>query len=108
VAAATIRLIDPTIAPKAIKPRVKSTAPQRFRTGELTRATLTVLRKADRPLSVREIAAEVATECHLDMSTIGAANVVVANVRAALARPLEGLMCEKRGREPMVYRVSVG
>ena len=103
---ATIRLFDPTIAPKAIKPRVKRTAPQRFRTGELTRATLTVLRKADRPLSVREIAAEVATECHLDMSTIPAANIVVANVRAALARPHEGLMCEKRGREPMVYRVA--
>lgn len=85
---------------------MKRTAPQRFRTGELTRATLTVLRKADRPLSVREIAAEVATECHLDMSTIPAANVVVANVRAAVAKPHERLMSEKRGRGPMVYRVG--
>jgi hypothetical protein len=103
---ATIRLFDPTIAPKAIKPRVKRTAPQRFRTGELTRATLTVLRKADRPLSVREIAAEVAAECHMDMTTIPASKVVIANVRAALARPHEGLMCEKRGKEPMLYRVG--
>lgn len=102
---ATIRLFDPTIAPKAIKPRVKRTSTQQFRSGELTRATLSVLRMADRPLSVREIAAEVAAECHLDMSTIAAANVVIANVRAALARPHEGLMAEKRGKEPMVYRV---
>jgi hypothetical protein len=103
---ATIRLFDPSIAPKAIRPRVKRTAPQRFRTGELTRATLSALRKAERPLSVREIADVVAAECHMDMSTIPAANVVVANVRAALARPHEGLMCEKRGREPMLYRVA--
>jgi hypothetical protein len=72
---------------------VKRTASQRFRTGELTRATLSVLRKAERPLSVCEIADVVATECHLDMSTIPAAEVVVANVRAALARPHEGGRC---------------
>jgi hypothetical protein len=66
-----------------------------------------VLRKADRPLPVREIADVVAAECHLDMSTIAAAKVVVANVRAALARPHKGLMCEKRGKEPTLYRVGV-
>lgn len=103
---ATIRLFDPSIAPKAIKPRVKRSGKQQFRTGELTRTTLSVLRKADQPLNVREIAERVGTECGLDMSTIEAANVVIANVRAALARPHEGLMCEKRGRKPMVYRVS--
>ncbi len=73
----------------------------------MTRSLLTILRKADRPLTVREIAAEVGAECHLDMSTIQTTKVVGANVRAALARPHEGLMCEKRGREPMVYRVSM-
>jgi hypothetical protein len=102
----TIRLFDPSITPTAIRPRLKRTAQQRFRTGELTRTTLSVLRKADRPLTVREIADLVATECHLDMSTVHAASIVLSNVRAALARPHEGLMCEKRGREPMVYRVG--
>jgi hypothetical protein len=102
----TIRLFDPSITPTAIRPRVKRTAQQRFRMGELTRTTLSVLRKAGRPLTVREIADLVAAECHLDMSTIPAAKVVVANVRAALARPHEGLVCEKRGKEPMLYRVA--
>jgi hypothetical protein len=89
-----------------LRPRVKRTAKQRvFRTGELTRITLSVLRKAERPMTVREIAAEVAAKCRLDMSTIPVANVAVANVRAVLARPHEGLWAEKRGREPTVYRV---
>jgi hypothetical protein len=89
-----------------LRPRVKRTAKQRvFRTGELTRITLSVLRKAERPMTVREIAAEVAAKCRLDMSTIPVANVGVANVRAALARPYEGLWAEKRGRESTVYRV---
>lgn len=57
-------------------------------------------------MTVREIAAVVAVECWLDMITIPAANVVIANVRAALARPHEGLLAEKRGREPMVYKVT--
>jgi hypothetical protein len=95
---ATIRLFDPTVAPKAIKPRVKRTGRSRFRSVELTRTTLSILQQADRPLSIRAIDAQVAAECHLDMSTIAAANVVVANVRAALARPHEGLMSESAGR----------
>jgi hypothetical protein len=63
---ATIRLFDPTAKPSTIKPKVKRTAKQQFRTGELTRVTLSVLRKAERPMTVREIAAEVATVCGLD------------------------------------------
>jgi hypothetical protein len=57
-------------------------------------------------MSVREIADVIAAECHLDMSTIPAANAAVAHVRAVLARPHERLMCEKRGKEPMLYRVD--
>lgn len=104
---ATIRLFDPSIKPKGIKPRVKRSAKHKvFRNGDLTRVTLSVLRKAEKPLTVRETADLVAAECRLDMSTIRAANVVIANVRAALARPHEGLMAEKLGKEPMVYRVT--
>src|SRR5271156_5520825 len=78
---ATIRLFDPSIKPKAIKPRVKRSAKnQVFRNGELTRLTLSVLRKAERSMTVREIAERVGAECGLDMSTIDAANVVIANV----------------------------
>jgi hypothetical protein len=83
---ATIRLFDPTAKPSTTKPRVKRRAKQQFRTGELTRVSLSVQRRAERPMNVREIATDVAAECGLDMGTVAAANVVVANVRAALAR----------------------
>jgi hypothetical protein len=39
---ATIRLSDPTVAPKTIKPRVKRTGRSRSRSGELTRTTLSI------------------------------------------------------------------
>ena len=103
----TIGLFDPSIAPKAIRPKLKRIAKDgQFKAGELTRTVLGVLRRANRPLTVREIAGEVAAICGLDMSTIAAANVVVANTRAALSRPHDGLMSKKEGREPMVYWVD--
>jgi hypothetical protein len=103
----TLRLFDPSAKPATIKPRVKRSAKhQVFKNGKPTRLTLSVLRKAERPMTVREIAAVTAAECGLDMGTIPAANVVIANVRAALTRPHEGLLAVKRGREPMVYRVA--
>lgn len=103
----TIRLFDPSVAPKTIKPKQKRPSKaQLFRAGELTRTVLSILRQSEKPMTVREVASAVGTQCSLDMSTIAAANVVVANVRAALARPHDGLRCEKRGREPMVYWIS--
>jgi hypothetical protein len=54
----------------------------RFRGGELTRVILSVLRKAEKPLTVREIADQCAAECYLDMTAIPVGNVVIANIRA--------------------------
>ena len=102
----TIRLFDPDAKPATIKPRVKRATSARFRPGEMTRAVWTVLRKAQEPLTVREIAERLAEAAGLDMGTTKAANLVVANVRAALARPHEGLSCEKNGKEPMRYWVA--
>ena len=102
----TIRLFDPNAKPELVKPRTKRRQSSRFGPGEMTRAVWTVLRKADAPLTVREIAERMAEATGLDMATTKAANQVVANVRAALARPHEGLSCEKNGKEPMRYRVA--
>lgn len=55
---------------------------------------------------MREIAERLAEAARLDIATTKAANHVVANVRAALVRPHEGLSCEKNGKEPMRYRVA--
>ena len=85
---------------------VKRTGRSRSRSGELTRTTLSILRQAIDPFLFARSQRRLPPSAHLNMSTITAANVVVANVRAAPARPHEGLMSEKRGKEPMVYRVD--
>jgi hypothetical protein len=102
----TLWLFDETIKPATIKPRTKRKQSSRFGPGEMTRAVWAVLRKSDEPLTVREIAERLAEGMGLDMSTTKAANQVVANVRAALARPHEGLSSEKNGKEPMRYRAG--
>jgi hypothetical protein len=102
----TMRLFDPEAKPATIKPRVKRQHPNRFRAGEFSRAIMAVLRQADKPLTIREIAERVGPACGLDMSTTKAAHHVVASVRAALARPHDGVKCEKNGKESMVWRVT--
>jgi hypothetical protein len=99
-------IFDPSAKPETIKPRTKRKQSSRFGPGEMTRAVWTVLRKSDAPMTVREIAERMAEATGLDIATTKAANQVVANVRAALARPHEGLRCEKNGKEPMRYRVG--
>ena len=72
----------------------------------MTRAVMAVLRKAEAPLGIREIAERLGEAMGLDMSTTKAASQVVANVRAALARPHDGL--RGRGRQGALrYRVLV-
>jgi hypothetical protein len=100
----TIRLFDPDAKPASIKPRQKR-PPTRFRAGEFSRAVLAVLRAAASPLTVREMTVRVAEATGLDVSTTAAMGQALASVRAALARPHDGLVCEKRGKEPMVWRV---
>jgi hypothetical protein len=57
-------------------------------------------------LTVREIADLVAAGCQINMSTSSAVNAALVTIRAVLARPHEGLTREKRGKEPMLYRVG--
>jgi hypothetical protein len=102
----TILLFDPTAKPATIRPRQKRSSPLRFRAGEFSRAVMAALRAAEVPLTVREITSRVAVSTGLDVSTTAAMSQAVASVRAALARPHEGVCCEKRGKEPMVWRVG--
>jgi hypothetical protein len=61
----------------------------------LLRTVFASLRDASSPLTVREIACRVAAATGLDVSTTAAMSQAVASLRAALARPDEGLVCEK-------------
>jgi hypothetical protein len=102
----TLRLFDPELKPETIKPRTKRKQSGRFQSGELTRAVLTTLRKAEAPLSVKEIAERLGEATGLDMSTMASARVVADNVRACLARPHDGVRCEKEGKGPMRWRAA--
>jgi len=62
-----LRLFDPKINPKTIGPRPKR-APGVLKHGVFCRATLDVLRRAEKPMTAREIAAQVALEHGLETS----------------------------------------
>ena len=104
----TLRIFDPTVVPATIKPRLKRKHPPRFRAGEMTRSLLTVLRLASKPMTVREIAVQVGREHGLDMDDRKALDPMVANVRAALSRPRDGIVFWKRPDGVMVWSVEQG
>lgn len=103
---ATIRLFDPDAKPATIKPKLPRKTPQRFRTGEMTRTILGILRQAEKPLTVRDVALLVAKEHGLDVSTAAALRPLIANVRSALSRPRDGILCSTRDDGLMVWAVS--
>jgi hypothetical protein len=54
----TIGLFDPTLAPKPLRPRLRHVVSKgQFKTSELTRVVLGVLRDAEKPMTVQEVAA---------------------------------------------------
>jgi hypothetical protein len=101
---ATIRVFDPTIAPSAIRPRVKRKPPAIFRHGQFSRTVLAVLHRATAPMMAREIAQQVALDHRLE--TDGRAmDALVSKVRGALARQKEGtVVSERRLDATVVWR----
>jgi len=98
----TIKLFDPDARPERIKPRRKTA--RRFKGGEFTRIVLRIIKEADHPLTAREIALKVADDHGIDTSTPKAMNSLLWRVRAALARPRDGLEVQKPEKgEVMVW-----
>jgi hypothetical protein len=93
---ATLILFDPEQRPATIKPVRKRSSPQRFRTGEFTRTLLGLIREASGPMTVRDLAAAVAAAHGLDTGKV-AMKTLVANTRAALAKPREGVIRDMVG-----------
>ena len=93
-----IRIFDPTIAPQKIRPIHRRKPTSFFARGAASRAILDALRRADAPMTAREIAAQLAA-CHqLDVSTTQSMNKLVAKVRNTVVRHRDGaLMSEKAG-----------
>jgi hypothetical protein len=99
-----IRVFDPTAAPDKIRPilrRKKSTLIPR---GQCSRAVLDMLRHAGAPMTVREIATQLAARYQVDASDRDAMKVIVAKVRNTLARQ-KMLVSELRG-DAKAWRVD--
>ena len=94
---ATIRIFDPSVQVRTIKPRLKRGRPASIPAGAFSRTVLDVLRQASEPLSTREIGAGVASALGLDVSTARAMQRTIGQVRNVLARTREGLVSERDG-----------
>ena len=99
-----IRLFDPTAEPGKIRPvRVRRT-PGMIPRGQCSRAILDMLRRAAEPMTVREIAAQLAADYRIDVGAKGAMNALVTKVRNTLTHQ-RGLVSELRGGAK-VWRVK--
>jgi hypothetical protein len=101
----TIRVFDPTAAPDKIRPVLRRKKPALIPRGQCSRAVLDTLRLAVKPMTVREIAAELATRYQLDTSNTDAMKALIAKIRNTLARQ-KGLASELRG-DVKAWRVKV-
>ena len=101
----TIRIIDPTLAPMDIRPRIPRNPPTVFKHGQFRRAILDTLRKAESPLSPREIAERLAAG-RPEVNSAKALTDLVQKVRCALPS-IPGIVGEKIGKgEAMVWRLA--
>jgi hypothetical protein len=93
----TLRLIDPNQKRAAIRPVVKRTKAPRFSTGEFTRTLMSLMRGAPGPMIVQDLVGAVAQAHGLDVSTWTAMRTLIANSRAAMSKPREGIIREEVG-----------
>ena len=100
-----IRVFDPSLAPRTIRPKLKRKPPSHFRHGQFSRAVLDTLRRATEPLTVRDIATRIASEFRADVSTPDAMNMLISKTRGVLASKRAGLANERRG-DTILWRTA--
>ena len=94
-----IKVFDPTIELSKIRPIVRRARPRLFAHGHFSRVVLDVLRRADRPLTFREIAERINAEHRLNGGGKHLMRDLVKMVRGTLRPDRPGLRREKRGGE---------
>jgi len=99
---AALRVFDPEIKLSAIRPIVRGPAPKFFRHGHFSRAVLDVLRRADKPLTYREIAQRLSAEHNLNASDRHLMRDLVKKVRGTLRPDRPGLRSEVRNGEIVI------
>jgi hypothetical protein len=91
-----IRLFDPDAEPRKIRPVRARRASGPIPRGQCSRAILDMLRQAENPMTVREVAAQLAADYRIDATNKGAMHALVAKVRNTLIHQ-RGLTSELRG-----------
>lgn len=102
----TLCIFDPDAKPHLIRAVVRRSRPAGFRPGGWTRTVIDVLRRADRALSVREIATLVAGEKSLAVETPEQIGRLTNKVRNTLARQREGLLTKSWDGHTAMWRVA--
>jgi hypothetical protein len=102
----TIRVFDPTLAPHTIRPVLKRRKPTVFQHGDFTRVLLSILRRSEAAMTVREIAAQIAADYRIDVSSLHAMNQLMVKVRSTLARQKGGLLISGKRGDAAEWRVA--
>jgi hypothetical protein len=92
-----LKVFDPNIQLTAIRPVVRRASPKFFKRGELTRAALDTLRRAEKPLTFREIAERLVSEHKLNVTAPHGMRGLVAKVRNSFAKRHDGIKREVVG-----------
>ena len=100
-----LHVFDPEIRLSAIRSVVRRSTPRFFAHGHFTRAALDTLRRAQKPLSFREIAERMNAEHNLDVAGRPTMRQLVSKVQAVFGRDRPGI---KRGVADGVTVVSMG
>ena len=91
-----IRLFDPTAEPHKLRPMLRRREPGLIPRGQCSRAILDMLRRAESPMTAREISVQLAADYRIDASNTGAMNALIAKVRNTLLHQ-KGLDSDLRG-----------
>jgi hypothetical protein len=60
-----LRVFDPSLAPRTIRPKLKRRPPTHFPRGQFSRTVLDTLRRAEAPMTARDIATQIASDYRL-------------------------------------------
>ena|ERR1700743_1259741 len=101
-----ILIFDPDAKPETIRPVVRRGSRPMFRSGGWTRSVLNVLRRAEKPLPVRDIAMLVAVENGLPVDTPEQVGRLCNKTRNTLARQRAGLLAKDWEGATVVWRVA--
>jgi len=82
----TILIFDPTAQPQDIQPKARRQKSTEFKHGEFARIVRDLLRRAGKPMSLRDIADQIIVEHGLDMEVAGARSKLDAKIRTLLLR----------------------